>query len=138
LMERQYAPYPKWFGTAFARLSCAPTLTPIFERIFQADGWQDRGLQLAEACNVVAEMHNALNITAPLPTTASPFFGRPFLVIHGGAFVDAIKPQITDEQVKRIAAMTLVGAIDQFADSTDLLSYPDLRAKIKHLYDAND
>ncbi len=24
LIERVYAPYPKWFGTGFARLACAP------------------------------------------------------------------------------------------------------------------
>src|SRR5207237_133961 len=29
LMERQYAPYSKWFGSAFARLTCAPVLTPL-------------------------------------------------------------------------------------------------------------
>ena len=138
LMERQYAPYPKWFGTAFARLTCAATLTPIFDRIFQAQNWQDRGIQLGEAYHVIAEMHNALGITASLPTTASPFFGRPFLVIHGGAFVDAIRAKINDPEVKRIADMTLIGATDQFADSTDLLSYPGLRKRLKHLYDVSE
>jgi len=138
LMERQYAPYPKWFGTAFARLTCAATLMPIFDRIFRAESWQDRGLQLAEAYHIVAEMHNALGITAPLPTTASRFFGRPFLVIHGGVFVDAIRAKISDPEVKRIADMTLIGATDQFADSTDLLSYPRLRKRLKHLYDVSE
>lgn len=28
LMERQYAPYSKWFGKAFARLSCSKQLHP--------------------------------------------------------------------------------------------------------------
>ncbi len=28
LMEQQYAPYSKWLGTAFARLSCGPALGP--------------------------------------------------------------------------------------------------------------
>lgn len=138
LMERQYAPYPKWFGTAFARLSCAATLTPTFERVFRAETWQDRGKQLAEAYHVVAEMHNALGITEPLPTTASNFFGRPFLVIHGGVFVDAITARIADEEVKRIAALTLIGATDQFADSTDLLSYSRLRPRLKYLYEPTD
>ena len=29
LMEKQYAPYPKWFGSAFKKLACAEELSPI-------------------------------------------------------------------------------------------------------------
>jgi hypothetical protein len=29
LVERRYVPYPKWFGTAFARLSCAREISPL-------------------------------------------------------------------------------------------------------------
>jgi hypothetical protein len=32
LMERKYAPYPKWFGTGFSHLQCASVLTPYFSR----------------------------------------------------------------------------------------------------------
>ena len=31
-LERRYAPYSKWFATAFARLDCGPELTPILWR----------------------------------------------------------------------------------------------------------
>ena len=33
LMERQYAPYSKWFGTAFSRLACGPELSPTLWRV---------------------------------------------------------------------------------------------------------
>lgn len=36
LMERKYAPYSKWFGTAFAGLDCAKELNPIFKEVLQA------------------------------------------------------------------------------------------------------
>lgn len=36
LVERRYAPYPKWFGTAFARLPCAPELRETLEQILSA------------------------------------------------------------------------------------------------------
>ena len=36
LIERVYAPYPKWFGTGFSRLKYAPELTPIFQRALSA------------------------------------------------------------------------------------------------------
>ncbi len=43
LMERQYAPYSKWFGTAFGRLSCAPALMPHLWQAQIAQTWQARG-----------------------------------------------------------------------------------------------
>lgn len=42
LMERQYAPYSKWFGTAFARLACANDLGPIFQQVMEAATWLER------------------------------------------------------------------------------------------------
>ena len=42
LIERVYAPYSKWFGTGFSKLACAPTLTPIFQRVLSAETWRER------------------------------------------------------------------------------------------------
>lgn len=134
LIERVYAPYPKWFGTGFARLACAPALTPIFERVLSAEAWREREAALGEAYHLLAEMHNALGITAPLPTDVSPFHGRPYHVIHGGAFADALHAQIADPEVQRIAARTMIGSIDQFSDSTDLRENEGLRVALKALY----
>ena len=41
LMERTYAPYQKWFGTAFKRLSCGPDLWPMLQNALQAETWRD-------------------------------------------------------------------------------------------------
>ena len=38
LMERRYAPYSKWFGSAFARLDCAPRLAPHIEGFSRLKG----------------------------------------------------------------------------------------------------
>ncbi len=134
LMERQYAPYPKWFGTAFKQLRSAPDLMPIFRRAQRAETWPERGAALAEAYQYVARMHNALGITERLPESASPFFRRAFMVIWGSSFADAIREQITDPEVRRIAARHLLGSIDQFSDSTDLRSHATLRPLLKSLY----
>ncbi len=135
LMERQYAPYPKWFGTAFVQLKCAGTLAPALRAVLCAETWQDRQEHLAVAYESVAHMHNALGITDPLPATASPFFGRPFLVIWGERFADAIRHHIGDREVRRIAEKRLIGSIDQFSDSTDLLEEPRGRATLRALYE---
>lgn len=136
LMEKQYAPYPKWFGKAFSRLKCAETLSPIFEETLAARAWQEREKHLCRAYEYVAEMHNGLKITEPLPAKTGNFFGRPFSVIHlHGDFAGKICQLITDEEVKRIAEKPLIGSIDQFSDSTDLLSDPGWRADLRRFYE---
>ena len=35
LLEKQYAPYSKWFGTAFSRLECASSLAPVLQGVLR-------------------------------------------------------------------------------------------------------
>src|ERR1044072_2414794 len=66
LVERVYAPYPKWFGTAFKHLSCAEALSPHLSAALAAREWRERERHLAAAYRLVAEMHNKLGVTEPL------------------------------------------------------------------------
>lgn len=132
LMERQYAPYTKWFGTAFARLSIAPLLQPLFDGVFGAQSWQEREEHLSEVYGVVARLHNALQLTPPLDPQVSYFHNRPYLVLHAERFSAALRAAISDEQVRAIR--TEIGGVDQFADSTDLLSRPQLCQRLRTLY----
>jgi hypothetical protein len=120
LMERRYAPYPKWFGSAFRKLACAQDLLPVLWAAQRSETWREREGALIRAYECIAQMHNALDITEPLPVTSSGFHDRPFRVIHGGAFAEAIRARIADPEVVRIASRRLIGGIDQFSDNTDL------------------
>jgi hypothetical protein len=136
LMERRYAPYPKWFGTAFAELRCAGCLQASLLAALRSTTWQEREEHLVTAYEQVAALHNALGLTAPLPGRAAPFFGRPFRVIHlGGEFAGALAAEIVDPQVKRLTAARFIGGVDQFSDSTDLLEDTSRRAVLRRLYD---
>ncbi|HEY8291092.1 MAG TPA: DUF4037 domain-containing protein, partial [Thermomicrobiales bacterium] len=114
LMERQYAPYSKWLGTAFAGLICGPMLVPILCGALHAQTWQERDRPLGVAYETVARMHNDLGITAPLdPRTGHyhgrPFkeeAGRPFTVIHAERFAEAIRATIADEMLRAVASFT--------------------------------
>ncbi|HET9015109.1 MAG TPA: DUF4037 domain-containing protein, partial [Thermomicrobiaceae bacterium] len=86
LMERTYAPYAKWLGTSFARLDCGPALLPPLRRALAATSWREREAVLGQACVALAERHNRLGITEPLPAALAPYYGRPFLVINGERF----------------------------------------------------
>jgi hypothetical protein len=135
LMERRYAPYTKWFGSAFARLVCASRLTPHLDRVLAARGWQDRQQHLAHAYQIIAAMHNDLGITEPLSAHTTQFHGRPFLVIEAGRFADALRNQIRDEWVRNLPEA--VGSIDQFVDSTDVLTNAALRRQAKAIYSSS-
>ncbi|HLV81742.1 MAG TPA: DUF4037 domain-containing protein [Chthonomonadaceae bacterium] len=135
LMAKQYAPYPKWFGTAFAKLPCGPDLLPMLNGVLQASKWQEREIHLVAAYETIAAWHNRLGITEPRPEKAAAFYDRPFRVIESsGGFAEAIRAQIEDPDVQRIASKRLIGSIDQFSDSTDLLSYPCWRETLRGLY----
>lgn len=133
LMERRYAPYPKWFGTAFRELRAAAELSPLLRAAELARTWPEREGALTAAYVALARMHNALGITEPLAPQASPFYTRPFRVIWGDRFAEAIVARIADPAVGRIARRGLIGGIDQFTDSTDLRS-PHWRATLRRLY----
>ena len=138
LMERQYAPYPKWFGTAFKQLDAAATLAPILQQALSADRWQERQEHLATAFEVIAARHNRLGLTETLPEKTTSFFGRPFRVIWGEKFSRALCARVTDPAVRRLIELPLIGSIDQFSDNTDLLSDPRWRLALRNLWLTNE
>ncbi|MGV3616560.1 MAG: DUF4037 domain-containing protein [Fimbriimonas sp.] len=136
-MERVYAPYPKWFGTAFSRLRCAEELGPLLTAVLRADEWQARDAALANAYRVVARMQNETELLERRPTEPAAFFGRPFSVIHlHMEFASGLRAGIRDPGVREIAARRNIGGIDVFSDSTDLVSDPDWFSKVRRLYEA--
>ena len=74
-------------------------------------------------------MHNDLGITDPLPAHVSPFWDRPFMIIHAERFVEAIRGTITDAEI--LALPPHLGSVDQYVDSTDALNVPE---RFKGLY----
>lgn len=135
LMEKTYAPYPKWFGTAFARLACAGRVSPHLRAALAAATWREREEHLCAAYEVVAEMHNALGLADPLPARPRDFYGRPFRVIALHGFADALLARVREERVRRVAARGLIGSLDQFSDSTDLVAHAGWRATLRRLYE---
>ena len=132
LMEQKYAPYSKWFGTAFDRLSCAGELHPIFMQVLQASEWNARQEFLAQAYEIVARMHNALGLTIPLKEKAAPYFNRPYLVIGDERYVEELRKSLTSEEVRNIKHQ--LGSVNQFVDSNDKLNDLQLCRKFKELY----
>ena len=134
LLERRYAPYSKWLGTAFGRLEAAGTVGPLLTAAMAADRWPAAEEALVAAYQEVATRHNRLGLTEPLDPAPRQFFDRPWLVLDADRFAVACLDAMAD---RRLASLQPIGAIDQFVDSTDVLGFrPALCRQIGRVYDA--
>ena len=132
LMEKEYAPYSKWLGTAFSRLRCSRKLTPIIEKALSSQNWKERERNLSSLYEEIAKMHNSLNITEPLPTKVSRFYSRPYLVIHADRFARGIRKKIRSKVIRNIKVD--IGSVNQFSDSTNVLEDTRVLKKLRILY----
>ncbi len=131
LLERQYPPYSKWFGSGFARLGCAARLQPALLAALSAQSWPEREAALCQAYEIIARLQNDLALTAPVPVTPSFFFGRPFRVIHGEAIADQLRGAIQDEALRSLPP---IGSVNQYLSTVDVLDRVDLCQKLAGLY----
>jgi len=131
LIERRYAPYSKWLGSGFAQLDAHSELAPVLLEVLGADTYEQREAALVSAVEALAVRHNALGVTAPVDPSVRPFHSRPFLVLDSNRFANACFERVTDPWLKSLQP---VGAIDQFVDSTDVLSDPERFAPLGSIY----
>ncbi len=134
LMARRYAPYAKWFGSAFAELPCASELTPALRRVQVAKDDEDRQEALCAAYESLNRQHNALGLTEAIQPALLPFHNRGFQVSAAWRYCKALIQRIGDDRLRAAASRAPIGSIDQFSDNTDLREAAHLRQKIAALY----
>ncbi|MGW4379599.1 DUF4037 domain-containing protein [Kitasatospora sp. NPDC004531] len=121
LQHRVHAPYSKWLGRAFARLPADPALGTALRAALAATDPETRERHLCAAYESAARTHNTLALTAPLDPTCRPYHSRPYRVLHADRFAHALRHTVTDPALRNLPP---TGAVDQWADSTDLLDQP--------------
>ncbi|MFD4989772.1 DUF4037 domain-containing protein [Streptomyces sp. NPDC058374] len=121
LLERRYAPYGKWLGTAFASLPGADTLVPPLRAALAATTYPDRERHLCDAYEQVATRHNTTGLTPWVDPTRRTYHDRPYQVLHAERFTRALTATLTDPALR---SLPLTGSIDQRTDNTDLLTQP--------------
>jgi hypothetical protein len=126
LLERRYAPYPKWFGSGFARLPLAAVLTPHLNAALDANAWEARGNALAAAYLELARQQNAIGLPRFEPVIG-PYFERPFTTINTDDAIAALSAAIEDSEIR---ALPIIGAIDHITDLTPVLENPALTQRI--------
>jgi hypothetical protein len=113
ILERQYFPYIKWFGTAFKRnLKSAEFFLPLFDRIFNSSDWKERQDLLTECWQKLGKMHNELGITKECNIELTDFHGRGYNIMDMLPFIHATEEAIQDPEIKGLHYT--LGQIDQF------------------------
>jgi len=133
-LQRQYPPYPKWFGHAFAQLPGARELLPVLSAAQHAQGFPEREAALCTAYEAVVALQRAAGLPIGGDGRTSGFWTRPFRVIHGEKIADAVFATIADPQLATLARTRAIGGIDLLSDNTDLLEDPRLRPQLRALY----
>src|ERR1700722_12825439 len=128
-LSRRWAPYAKWRGTVFRSLPVAAQLGPLLDAATAAQ-WREREDALTSACRVLLGIQRERGLPAP-ESAVIPFFDRPYRTLDG-AVPQALLDGITDPEVARLPPM--VGAIEQWVDSADVLSSPGRRAVLQAAY----
>lgn len=127
LLARRYPPYSKWLGTAFAALPDIEVIAAPLREAVEADDATRRQAGLCTAYEAVGRWQNELALANPVESTHRPFYDRPYPVIDAARFATALLERISDAT---LAALPLIGAVDQYVDSTDVLSRPELAREI--------
>jgi hypothetical protein len=127
LLDRRYAPYSKWFGSAFANLPISGALSPLLKSVLFAQHWRERGEALAAAYLTLANRQRADRIGDSFEPIIGPYFERPFLTINADELVESTVRSIEDPVIK---ALPVVGSLDQVTDLTPVLEDPHAAQRI--------
>jgi len=132
LLERRYAPYGKWLGSAFAQLDVAESLRPALLAVLAAVDYDTREAALVRAVEKLAARQNALGVTDRVEPTVRPFHARPYRVLGSARLVEACVRRVGDPWLR---SLPLVGGVDQISDSTDVLEDTRIFTRIAEFYD---
>jgi hypothetical protein len=135
LLERRYAPYDKWLGTAFAALPDPDGLPTHVRAVTAAPDGHEREDALARAWSALGHRHNAARLTAPVEVRIVPYHRRPAQVLMADRFTAALLDTVTDPFLR---ALPPIGAVDQVTDSADVLGSAALCRRLSVLYPEPD
>ena len=119
LYQNTYAPYSKWFGTAFGKLHIDHRIHEALAGALRAVHVEERERQIVAAQSLVAELHNASGLTKTVDYQIEPYFGRDIQVIFADKFVDATVAELENTvfaHTPLIGTLSQVGGLSSFAD----------------------
>lgn len=131
LLHRTYWPYTKWFGSAFGRLPNASALGDSLTMMLTASDGDVAQRALAASLEIAARKNNELAFSEHIDPSVRSFHSRPFQVLQAERFVEACLTQVGDPLLRDAP---LIGSIDQWVDSTDVLENPQRTSLASAVY----
>jgi hypothetical protein len=131
LVARRYAPYQKWFGTAFSRLDDPDGLGRHLASALSGTSLRQREDGLGAAYQILARRFNALADGLDVDATLRPFHDRPARILGANRFAEAALARVTDP---RLHGLSLIGSVDQVVDNVEVLTSPALVKKLRGLW----
>ncbi len=114
-----YAPYSKWFGTAFGRLNVDSRIKEAIDDALSANSLTEREQRLVEAQALVADLHNSSRLTSFVDYQIESYFGRDIKVIFADKFAEAAARELNGtafENVSLIGTLSQVGGVASVLD----------------------
>lgn len=127
----EYAPYSKWFGTAFSRLPVDSAIREAVLGALSARGIGEREERLVQAQYLVAGVHNASGFTPPVEVRVQKYFERNIRVIFADRIAQAIAAQL---EGTALARLPLIGTLSAVANFTAISDSPEERGRVRALY----
>ena len=131
MLDRRYAPYTKWLGTAFARMSHPDGLPRHLADALHAADAEQRESALAAAYRALAERQNATGLASPVEVRTGPYHSRPAQVLMADRFTEVLLSTVVDPGLR---ALPLIGAVDQVVDSVAVLADPRHHRRLADLF----
>lgn len=131
LYKNTYAPYSKWFGTAFYKLDIDENIKLKINSALKATDLEERENSLVEVQALVGDLHNASGLTDKVDYSIESYFGRDIKIIFADKFVDATVERLKETVLENIP---LIGTMSQFGGLSDFADEKAYYEQIKRVY----
>ena len=132
LYKNTYAPYSKWFGTAFDRLDIGGEIKQEIKGAISADSLAEREKHLVRAQAIAADIHNASGLTEFVDYQVESYFERDIQVIWADRFAAAAAKEL---QNTAFANVPLIGSMSQVGGLSEFANKKEFRTQIRGLYE---
>ena len=119
LYANRYAPYSKWFGTAFSQLSVPEDLRAALADTLASDTIARREPALVRAQVLVARMHNETGLTRSVSIHVHPYYERDIQVIDTDDLAVSAREAISDPLLRALPASGTFSQIGNFVQLSD-------------------
>jgi len=130
---KKYAPYSKWFGTAFSRLPISDDLKNALLKAVTASDIETRENEIIRAQLLTVDLHNKTGITEFIDVEIDDdFLRRGIKSIHAYKIANTVQAKLKGTGLEKYP---LIGSFNGVAEMNDLWDFLPLMRKAKAIYE---